>query len=126
MIVTAHHGTHHPELPLVPGLCLAVGGMDDGYRAASRYASRCGGEWVHEVELDLTGLVVREVEVDVAALLRTGGDFPGDTDATAYLAEGVDVLAFDDEVLGVPHRTLRLLSARALAALTVTGAYDPA
>lgn len=40
---TAHHGTHHPDLPLIQGLCLAVGGLDDGYRAASRYAQRVGG-----------------------------------------------------------------------------------
>lgn len=127
-MATAHHGTHHEDLPLVAGLCLALGGHDDGFAAASRYARRAGGEWVHEVTLDLAGLTVREVEVDVAALVREGHDYPGDSarEVAALLAEGVDALAYDDEVLGVAHRTIRLLSARALEAISYVAGYDPA
>ena len=125
---TAHHGTHHEDLPLVTGLCLAVGGDDDGFTAASRYARRCDGEWVHEVSIDMTDLVVREVACDPASLLRNGGEYPGDSarERAALVADGVDVLAFADEVTGHAHRTLRLVSARALAAVTVIAAYDPA
>lgn len=125
---TAHHGTHHTSLPLVSGLCLAVGGSDDGYTAASEYAKRSGGEYVFEVSIDLAGLTVREVEVDAAALLRTGDDYPGDSarERAALIAEGVDAIAFADECCGRAHRTLRLISDRALAAVTLTGTFDPA
>ncbi len=124
----AHHGTHHDALPLVPGLCLAVGGPDDGYRAASAYARRADGEQVFEVEVALDGLVVLELEVDAAELLRTGDDYPGDTAASraALAARGVDAILFDDEVCGIAHRTLRLISDRALVAVREVGCYDPA
>lgn len=123
----AHHGTHHASLPLHAGLCLAVGD-DDGYRAASAYARRAGGEFVFEVSIDMADMTVVEVDIDPAELLRTGDDYPGDSAAARaeYLASGVDILAYDDEVLGIPHRTLRLLSDRALAAVSVTGEFDPA
>lgn len=126
--LAAHHGTHHENLPFVSGLCLAAGGHDDGYAAASRYARRAGGEWVHEVSVDLDGLVVRELEVDAAELLRTGDDYPCDhaRERLALVAAGVDAVVYSDEVLGVAHRTVRLLSPRALAAVTIVGAFDPA
>jgi len=123
--VTAYHGTHHEHLPLVSGLCLAL--ADDGFSAASKYARLADGEWVHEATVDLTDLVVLEVEVDVAELLRTGDDYPCDSQSErdALVREGVDAIAYDDEVQGVAHRTLRLLSGRALAAVTHIAAYDP-
>ncbi len=123
----AHHGTHHEDLPLVSGLCLALGGPDDGFTAASRYAQRAGGDWVHEVTIDLDSLVIRELVVDVAALLRTGNDYPCDhqSERDALVTEGVDAIAYDDEVLGIAHRTVRLLSARALVAITYVAGYDP-
>ena len=126
--LTAHHGTHHSSLPLVSGLCLARAGHDDGYTAASAYARRCAGEHVFEVEVDLACLEVLEVSVDAAELLRRGGDYPGDhqSERDAFVAQGVDALAYADEVLGISHQTIRLLSARALGAVTVTGVYDPA
>ncbi len=123
----AHHGTHHEDLPLVLGLCLALGGSDDGFTAASRYAQRASGEWVHEVTIDLDSLVIRELVVNVAALLQAGDDYPCDhqSERDALVAEGVDAVSYDDEVLGVAHRTVRLLSARALAAVTYVAGYDP-
>lgn len=126
--LVAHHGTHHAALPLHSGLCLAVGGIDDGYRAASEYARRADGEQVFEISIDLDGLVVRSLDLDIAELLRVGGDYPGDTAASraALLAEGLDAIAYDDECLGLTHRTVRLLSARALERVLVTGVYDPA
>jgi hypothetical protein len=123
----AHHGTHHADLPLHSGLCLAYGGRDDGYRAASAYARRVAGEHVFEVDVDLTGLVVVDLPVDVRACYESD-EWPGDTAASrrALLAAGADAVAYADECLGCSHRTIRLLSDRALAAVRVTGVYDPA
>lgn len=126
--LVAHHGTHHDALPLHSGLCLAVGGIDDGYQAASKYARRADGETVFELVVDLDGLEVRSMDLDVAELLRVGADYPGDTATSraALLAEGIDAIAYDDECLGLTHRTIRLLSTRALERVAVTGVYDPA
>lgn len=126
-MTTAHHGTHHETLPLHAGVCFALGGHDDGFLAASEYARVHGGEWVHEVEIALDGLTVRHLEIDVRAC-RDADHFPCDSarEIAAFIAEGVDAVAYDDACHTLAHRTIRLLSARALAAVTYVAGYDPA
>ena len=111
--INLFHGTDHDTLPLHTGLCLA-----DDEDAAGTY-----GKTIHEVELDLDGLTVEEVDIDLAAVKRDGEDYPADTesDRATYLARGVDVIVFDDIADrlggGTEHRTYRILSDRALARL---------
>lgn len=128
-IETWHHGTHHPELPRHEGLCLAGGGSDRGYYAASEYARVRGGAdaTVYEVQVDLAGLTVEVIEVDVRAC-RDADHWPGDTEQerAALVARGVDAIIYDDACVTRAHRTLRLLSPRALAAIVAVDAYEPA
>lgn len=116
-----YHGTHHEDLPRHPGLCLTP-----DFAAASEYARVRDGEWVHEVVVDLTGMVVEEVEIDLRTC-READHFPGDTAAelAEFAARGVDLIAYDDCCLTRAHRTYRIVSERALAALTYEGGYDP-
>ena len=109
--LTLWHGTDHDALPIHAGLCLA-----DDEDAAGTY-----GTQVFEIELDLDGLTVEDVEIDLAAIKRDGEDYPADSarDRTAYLARGVDVITYSDIADrlggGSKHITYRILSARALA-----------
>lgn len=123
-IVTAYHGTHHEDLPSHPGVCFCIGRT--AREAAKEYAQVRGGEWVHEVEIDLDGLVVEEVGVDVAQC-RRDDSWPCDSarEVADYVARGIDAVVFDDVCHSVAHRTIRLLSARALAAVEYLGGYDP-
>ncbi len=111
--INLFHGTDHDTLPLHAGLCLA-----DDEDAASTY-----GENVHEVTLDLDGLTVEEVEIDLAAIKRDGEDYPADSasDRATYLARGVDIIVYSDIADrlggGAEHLTYRILSDRALARL---------
>ncbi len=105
-----HHGAH-ARFALHLGLCLA-----EERSTARRYAGR--SEIVAEVDLDIAGLTVERV----AAYDRNANDAAGDTEAdlTALAARGVDVLVYGDEdPHGQSHETYRIVSARALAALTV-------
>lgn len=112
--ITLFHGTDHDALPVHSGLCLA-----DDEDAAGTY-----GEHVFEVELDLDGLTVEDVEIDLSAIKRDGEDYPADSarDRAAYLARGVDVITYSDIADrlggGSEHITYRILSARALARIT--------
>lgn len=109
--MTYYHGG--ANINLHSGLCLV-----DCDRAAADYAEGRGGEVV-EVEVDLSGLNVVEVEVTRAMIDEQS--FPGDTKAerAALLADGVDAIEYDDMTPeGRTHRTLRLISAAALAAVT--------
>ena len=109
--ITLWHGTDHDDLPVHSGLCLA-----DDEDAAASY-----GDQVFEIEIDLDGLVVEEVEIDLGAIKRDGEDYPADgaADRARYLARGVDVIVFADIADrlggGREHPTYRLLSAAALA-----------
>lgn len=111
--ITLYHGTDHDELPVHAGLCLA-----DDEDAAGTY-----GEQVFEVALDLDGLTVEEVEIDLAAIKRYGEDYPADSarDRAAYLARGVDIIVYSDIADrlggGSEHLTYRILSDRALSRL---------
>ena len=111
--LTLFHGTDHDNLPLHTGLCLA-----DDEDAAGTY-----GKTIHEVELDLDGLTVEEVDIDLAAVKRDGEDYPADSasDRATYLARGVDIIVYSDIADrlggGAEHLTYRILSDRALARL---------
>lgn len=120
-MLSLYHGTHHEDLPRHPGLCLTP-----DFAAASEYARVRDGEWVHEATLDLTDLVLETLEVDVRAC-READHFPGDTAAelAAFAARGIDVIVYDDCCLTRAHRTYRIVSERALVALTYEGGYDP-
>ena len=109
--LTLFHGTDHDALPIHSGMCLA-----DDEDAAGTY-----GENVYEVALNLDGLTVEEVEIDLAAIKRDGEDYPADSasDRAAYLARGVDIIVYSDIADrlggGSEHLTYRILSERALA-----------
>ena len=105
--MTLYHTTHG-TLNLHSGLCLTD----------SEYATY--GENRVEVELDTDGLEVMDVEVSRAD--RDENIWPGDSKASreAYMAEGADVIRYNDEDdQGRQHTTYRILSARGLAALRV-------
>lgn len=108
--MTLYHGTRNETLTLHPGLCLAD-------REGSAYAY---GRNVHEVGLDTSDLTIREM--DITQDMIDAQDFPADTDAevAALLAEGVDAIRYIDmDPNGGTHQTVRLLSARALAAVSL-------
>lgn len=117
----AFHGTRHPALPRHPGLCLVLG--RNGQAAAQDYAraatERASERRVFEVDLDLDGLTVEEIEVDPRECWDRA-EWPCDRaeDVAAMLARGVDAITFRDATeTGCQHSTLRLLSERALAAI---------
>jgi hypothetical protein len=117
-----YHGTHHEDLPMHVGLCLTP-----DFAAASEYARVHGGEWVHEVSIDLDGLVVEHITVDPRAC-RDSDFWPGDTarERVALAARGVDLIVYDDICHTQGHATYRIVSEKALAALIYEGGYDPA
>jgi len=93
-----------------PGMCLT-----DDSAIAAQYAQRHQGRIVHEFSLDTRGLSVLEVkDYD-----RERNTAPGDDDLDEYEDAGVDVLVYQDESPdGREHETIRLVSPRAVAALT--------
>ena len=108
--MTLYHGTRS-ALTLHAGLCLAN-------REASAAAY---GRDVHTLTLDASALTVREMAITQDMI--DAQDFPADTAAevASLVAEGVDAIAYDDmDPNGGTHRTIRLLSARALAAVSVS------
>jgi hypothetical protein len=116
MTVTMFHG-NADELALHPGLCLAD---DDAARDYAGYASSSEGR-VHEVELDLDVLTIVELEQGHDWDSNTA---PGDggeeyRDESGNLA---DIIVFaDGTACGRRHETWRLMTGKALGALTVTG-----
>ena len=61
-------------------------------------------------------------EVEVTDEQRDEVEYPGDSESerAALIADGVDAIVYDDETeTGRQHRCLRLLSARALAAVAL-------
>ncbi len=115
MTETMYHG-NAGKLGLHTGLCLA----DDPDIAYDYAAATAGGydlRYVHTVELDLDGLRV----VEVAGYDRDDNVAPGDGDDTY----GADVMVYDDETItGRAHRTWRLMTPAALAALTHTSTTE--
>jgi hypothetical protein len=106
------HGSRR-GLSMHAGLCLA-----DEESIAAAYAGRSGD--VYTVEMAWDGLTVRTVEALDMGSVAARGDSAADI--AALVAEGVDVLVYEDQAPhGATHTTYRLLSARALAALTVAG-----
>lgn len=108
---TYYHGSRN-GLTLHEGVCLV--NRED---VAESYAR--GGDVV-AVDVALSGLVVEDV--DVTDEMRDEVEYPGDRaeDRAAFLARGVDAIIYDDETeTGRQHRCLRLLSPRALAAVSV-------
>jgi hypothetical protein len=129
--ITGHHGTRHRTLPKHPGLCIAVGGSDDGYLAASDYAIAAttrDDAYVFEVVVAGGELCIEEIEVDPRACWDSAS-WPCDTEEeiSSAVARGVDAILFHDATAtGRQHRTLRLLSARAMAAIVTVERYAPA
>jgi hypothetical protein len=96
------------------GLCLT-----DCERVAESYAGRNGGE-VLTADVDLDSLTVLELDEGYD---RDADRAPGDTaaDCARYAAQGVDVIVFTDEdPRGREHTTWRIVSARGLAAVSLT------
>lgn len=115
---TLYHGSHRNTHGLVvhTGLCLT---LDDS--AAVHYAGRDGA--TYEVEIDLSGLTVREVP----GYDHDTNDCPADHDdfCERMAAEGADVLRYEDEdERGRRHECYRLISDRALAAIITSTTYD--
>lgn len=94
------------------GLCLT-----ESERAAEAYAAG-RGDMVFAVEIDLSDLVVEDVEI--TREMVDGDNYPGDTarSRAAYLADGVDVVRYDDcDPNGRTSVTYRLISPAAVAAV---------
>jgi len=99
------------------GLCLT-----EDFDAALAY-SQGRGDTVHAVDMDLDGLTVRHVKI--TREMVDSDSYPGDTarERAALIAEGVDVLTYDDcDPNGRTSRTIRLISDAALA--LVVDAYE--
>jgi hypothetical protein len=121
MLVT--HGRRNPTLRLYPGLCLVVGASAFSAQVARAYGRALSDEPAIFVgELGTAGLVIEEVEVDVRAALD-GEGFPGDSasEIAEFVGRGIDAIRFEDvDPEGRAHSTVRLFSARALAALALS------
>ena len=103
---TYYHGTRR-EMAIYAGICLT-----SSERSAKTYGA------VHEVGLDLDGLVVRDV--DGYDRERNEARADSAADLAALVADGVDALIYEDEdEHGRQHDCIRLISARALAAITL-------
>ena len=103
------HGTDNEALPVHEGLCLTP--REDAAEDYARNAAGYDGR-LHEVSLDLDGLTVLEAAGYDRDANRACGD-----GTEAY---GADVLVFTDESpKGREHLTYRLMTAAALAAVTV-------
>jgi hypothetical protein len=109
------HGNRASSLTLHEGLCLTPG----YYSAVSytRYGAQDDRHFVHAVELDLDGLAVQEADGYDRDENLAAGDL--------HLRYSGDVLVFEDEDQdGQWHETYRLLTAAALARVTVTASED--
>lgn len=103
--MTLYHGAH-TRFALHVGLCLT-----DDRSSAETY--RQGKGELAEVELDLTGLCVLDLD---EGYNRDEDEAPADRDPSEF---DCDVIVYDDEDLrGRPHRTWRLVSDRAVDAVT--------
>jgi len=109
MTTTLYHGAH-TAYSLHIGQCYT-----DDVDAARDYQGKRGT--LVTIEIDLSGLVV----VEVAGYDHDADEAPADRDAEALAAElGADVIVYADETARArQHRTWRLLTPRALDAVTV-------
>lgn len=117
MTQTMYHG-NADEITLHAGLCLA--GDED---IAADYATGFDGR-VHEVELNLDGLTVVELDEGYDWDSNTA---PGDGGETYADEAGnvADVIIFaDGTASGRRHETYRLMTGKALAGATVTGCTE--
>jgi len=104
-----YHGAHTAYVPHV-GICLAY-----EIGTAGHYAGRAG--YVAAVTVDTAGLTVREV----GSYDRGADAAPGDDGDTM----GADVLVYTDEdPHGHAHQTMRIMTPRALAAMTTHWVVD--
>ena len=107
-----YHGTHRNEMVPHEGLCLTA--SED---VAARYAGMSGS--VYAVRIDTASLNV----VEVPGYDHDTNEAPADDEGyrAARAAEGADVLRYEDEDdTGRVHVCYRLISERALAAITHT------
>jgi len=110
MTETLYHGSHKGVMALHLGLCLT-----ESDRVAEHYAGMSGS--VTTVELDWTDLVIEACE----GYDHDTNSCPADDEdyQAAARDRGVDVLVYEDEdEHGAQHECYRLVSARALAAIT--------
>lgn len=107
-----YHGSRKPLTPH-HGLCVT-----ECLHSAEDYAIGGEAEYITTVEIDWTGLTVREV----SGYDRDANVAVGDSDRSlaALAADGVDVVIYSDESpRGRAHETVRIVSARALAAIRI-------
>lgn len=114
-MVTLYHGTAKHDWQPHIGACLT----DDSEMAAryARWRGKSGAVVVVSIDLSDMSVEDRTSEVD-----RDAQCWPGDTDAdiARLAADGVDIVAYDDEdEQGRSLRCYRIISARALAACTI-------
>ena len=113
-----YHGRHTGDFEAHVGLCLTP-----DFEAAWDYAGRgMRPGTVVRVALDLDGLTV--VEVD--GYDHDADTAPGDSDPGALAAKlGADVILYEDETqMAREHVSYRLLTARAVAAVTIEALVD--
>jgi hypothetical protein len=106
MTETYYHGTRRAYLAYA-GICLTT-----SERSAKTYGA------VHELTIDLDGLTVREVSGYDRETNTASADSAADL--AALVADGVDVLVYDDEdEMGRQHDCIRIISQRAIDRLTL-------
>lgn len=104
-----YHGSHKGAMTLHLGLCLT-----DCPAIAGSYA---GKGKVFSIRVNADGLTIRKID----GYDRNIDTAPGDSDESlaALAAEGVDIVIFSDEDnRGRAHDTYRIVSDRALSALS--------
>ena len=105
-----YHGSHNGNTTAHLGICLT-----SDYRAAKEYAGDNGT--IIEVQLDLSGLVVAEVD----GYDHDSNEAPGDDGDN----RGADVLAYDDEdERGREHDTIRLMTGDAVCSVVSVSVID--
>lgn len=106
-----YHGTFNEEIKIHSGICLT-----DEEAVAEQYAGYLG--IAAEIEIDLSGLVIEQVD----NYDRDENVAVGDTNE---LFDGIDVLRYDDEDSnGRMHDTWRIISAKATARIKVTEEWE--
>lgn len=110
--MTFFHGTKNDNVTLHIGFCVTTD--EDAARRYGRYGV------LAELAIDTSAL--RILSVDVSREDIDANNWPGDTaaSAAAIVADGYDAVEYTDmDCDGNTHPTLRLLTAAAVAAVTI-------
>ena len=122
MATTLYHGTARTDWQAHIGACLTP--SEDAATSYARWRGYPAVGAVLAISIDMTGLVVQDRTEDVD---RDQQDYPGDTAAgcATLAAEGLDIVTYDDEdERGQTLRCVRLVSARAVAAVVSVTSID--